>query len=381
MAVLLKNLIKKVFPETILKTLYTQYITFKRSQIDTIFFPEYFLQDERFLVKHDEYPFRLTPVKKKHLDTRLQKQYTENEDWTQDEYLLVINEPCLIEPEQGWALTKTNKLIYPSLGFGRAPYVPKPSFFKLHKSKEVKYFKEIISLRDTGEKNYFHFYNDIIPKLFFLREKVGISDQVPVLVSRVLYESKYFQYFFTRSFLQKLTWVIQDDFYIESQKTYFCKPLTHTKKYFNRFLEFAPDLTTEPAGNDRIFITRSRTSTRFIENKEEVEALCKTFGFEVVDFEGMPLEEQMRTFARARFAIGVHGAGLTNMIYRRSKPMSLLEIFPPGEYFPFHYILLATLYGYHYDGFIGEKGTTKFLPGFYLNLEKFENKLKSFVAS
>jgi hypothetical protein len=61
--------------------------------------------------------------------------------------------------------------------------------------------------------------------------------------------------------------------------------------------------------------------------------------------------------------------------------MSLLEIFPPGDYFPFHYVLLATQYGYHYDGIIGDPSTNKFSGGFLLDIQQLESRLKAMLVS
>ena len=377
----LKSALKKLFPLVLLRQVQMELNKLRIKTIDKLRFPEHQFADQEFLLKHDEYPFRLYPVPLAHLDARLQRQFTENHDWTQDEYLLIYDAPCLIEPQYGWALTKQNYLIYPSLGFSRVPYLHKPAGrVKTLQDAPLEEYPELVSLRDTGEENYYHFYNDILAKLFFLEEKLGLDPQVPILIAKKLYDRAYFQYFLQHPYLRQRRWVVQDQQVIRSQRTYFCKPLTHTPHYYQRVLALVPptDLAA-PEANRRIFITRSPQRLRFIENNAEVAAVCAEMGFETLDFDELTLPEQIRTMSQARYVVGIHGAGLTNMLFRGEQPMGLLEIYPPADYFPFHYVLMANQLGYAYDGLIGLPGTQAFSGGFRVAVPELRQRLAALL--
>ncbi|WP_188815332.1 glycosyltransferase family 61 protein [Hymenobacter cavernae] len=343
---------------------------------DKLAFPEKLFKDQDFSIRRDDHPFRFVQVEKTHLDARLRHQIQEWEKWTQDEYLLVYDKSCVIEPHAGWALTTDNQLIYPSLGFSRVEYLRKPLLEALRmRRQKLEEYEELISLRDTGEENYFHFYNDVLAKLFFLEEKLGLSSEVPVLISAKLYQRPVFQYFMQHPYLRERKWVVQGEQYIRSHKTYFCKPLTHTAHYYDRIRALVQPHDLLTAGPERrIFITRSPKRLRFIENGAQAEQVCRELGFEIVDFDTLSLPEQIQLMSQARYVIGIHGAGLTNMLFRGRQPMGLLEIYPPGDYYPFHYVLMATQLGYDYNGLIGSAGQQQYSGGFHVDVEELRQR-------
>jgi capsular polysaccharide biosynthesis protein len=130
-----------------------------------------------------------------------------------------------------------------------------------------------------------------------------------------------------------------------------------------------------------IFITRSPKRLRYIENGAEIEQLCREAGLEIVDFDELTLPEQIRTLANARYVVGIHGAGLVNMLFRAGRPMSLLEIFPPGEYYPFHYMLMARQLDYWYDGMIGKSARQAYSGGFYVEPIELRQRIAALLAA
>ena len=385
MANAVKELLKKLFPLALLRQVQLEVNKLRLQTIDKIRFPEEPFAQADFVVRRDEYPFRLFPIASAHLDSRLRQQFEkDNYDWAQDEYLLIYNKPCLIEPRYGWALSTKNRLIYPSLGFSRAPYLHKPAAkAKTLRNSAIDEYAELVSLRDTGEENYYHFYNDVLAKLFFLEEKAGLAADVPLLISKKLYDRSFFQYFLQHPYLRSRRWIVQEeDQYIRSHRTYFCKPLTHTPHYYARILSMVRPEDLHPGGPDnrRLFITRSPKRLRFIENSNEAAAICQEMGFEVIDFDELSLPQQIQAMSQARYVIGIHGAGLTNILFRGQQALSLLEIYPPATYFPFHYVLMANQLGYQYNGLIGQPGKTRFSGGFYVDPTELRQHIVAMLA-
>ena len=378
-----KNLFKKWLPLVLLRQVQLEVNKLRIKTVDKWRFPEQLFQQEDFIIRRDELPFRIYSVETTHLDPRLRQQFEqENRSWTQDEYLLIYERTCIIEPDYGWALSAENRLIYPSLGFSRVPYLPKPAGkVKELRDAPLEEYPELVSLRDTGEENYYHFYNDVLAKLFFLEEKLGLSQAVPLLISKRLYERPYFQYFLAHPYLRGRQWVVQDQQYIRSHRTYFCKPLTHTPQYYRRILNMVRPEDRAVAGlrNRRLFITRSPKRLRFIENNAEIAGICQVLGFEVLDFDELTLSEQIQAVGQARYVVGIHGAGLANILFRGGHPLGLLEIYPPASYFPFHYIMLANQLGYQYDGLIGLPGTQPFSGGFRVDPAELRQRLTALL--
>lgn len=374
----LKNILKRALPKVLLKKAFGLYNLIKITTIDKVIFPEYKIEFEKFKVYRTGYPFRENHIDISDLSGTVKEYMNKWYDWTQEEFLLIFDRPCYIEPDFGWAIIPPNRLLYYSLGISRTWFQPKPSFIKLWKRRIVSDISVGISLRDSGEENYFHFYNDVLSKIFFLKNNSINIESTPLIISKKLWDKNYFQFYLKNSpKFQSLNWIVQDKQYIYCRSTIFCKPLTHRvdlyKLIFGGFNLMSHLMR-------RLYITRSRTRLRYIENGSELEDVLKKHKFEIIDPDTLTMEDQIKIFSEAAVIVGIHGAGLTN-IYFRNNFCNILEIFPPPieGYTPFHYIMLAKMKGFRYNALIGEKSNNRFSGGFYLSPELLESNLKLIV--
>jgi hypothetical protein len=105
-------------------------------------------------------------------------------------------------------------------------------------------------------------------------------------------------------------------------------------------------------GRRRIFISRADARGRNIVNREQVEALMMGLGFEIVTLAGLSAQRQIEIFSAASHVVGVHGAGLTNVVFCPTGT-TVLEILPPlvatGAYW-----VLSTRLGHEYHAFVAE---------------------------
>jgi capsular polysaccharide biosynthesis protein len=124
----------------------------------------------------------------------------------------------------------------------------------------------------------------------------------------------------------------------------------------------------------KIFIVRSKETGRTILNLKEVEDLLNRFGYESIDCSKLALKEQIEFFSSASHVIGIHGAGLVNIIFRKDLPLSVLEIFPDCEFAPEHYKNISKKYGYRYMNIFGYDRDEN--NNFKLKISLLEEKLK-----
>jgi len=350
------TILKSLLPRALRKRLFLSYNRLKKHTWDRLFFPEYKLRPDDFQLYEKKNPFleQNTPVSHLPEEVRQRLEIWQNPGWTQDQFILEFGRPGFIEPRAGWGIVDHHRLIYPSLGLASAPHVHKPSTFETYFRKDIVKLKKVISLRDTGEENYFHFFNDVLPKLFLLGEKGYVLGDYTIVVSRQLYKKNYFQHYLRHTWLGSLKWHTQNDEWIHFDHAVFCKPYTHTRRYFDQAVDMLP--AASMTYDRKIFLTRGKNSGRFISNMDELGPVLKNFGFEILDTAAMAFEEQVRIFSNTSHLAGIHGAGLTNMIFRKNKPLAIFELLHPFEYVPFHYIMMAKVFGFSYDAILGTQG-------------------------
>jgi hypothetical protein len=371
----MKQILKRIFPVIFLKNLFLIFNKLKANTLDRLLFTEYFPLKEEILLLEEKNPFLEFGIDTSRFTNDVKEGFSRwsNPEWKQDQFIIQIKQKdVFIEGRTGWGIVERNKLIYFSLGFARAPHVHKPDIYKtfLRQRVEVR-LPLVISLRDTGEENYFHFYNDIVPKLFLLQEFRYFNAEAYLLVSKRLWEKPYFQSFIDMAEMVKLKWYVQDKEWIRSNHVIFCKPYTHTKKYLDDIVNLTK--SNKARGLERkIYLTRKAASLRYIENEREIYSILASYGFERIEAETLSLQDQIDIFRNTADLIAVHGAGLINMIFRRGASLRVLELFHWNDYLPFHYVMVAQIFGFQYDAVRGTSGSESRLGGFYIDPVKIK---------
>ncbi|GAB3637399.1 hypothetical protein GCM10027422_29890 [Hymenobacter arcticus] len=294
----------------------------------------------------------------------------------QSEYIYTIAGPAYIEPVAGWIFDK-HKKEYSLYSFPYSELQEKPSFvaIKLKPNKEVKVDK-IISIQYYF-KNYWHFLNDVLGQLAYLNQ-AGFATDIPVLVPAGSLAIPYIKAAISRSSkLRNRTWIEQHpDVMVQANTVIVAKNLPNTKANFLNILDLldvaplAPDAATT---GRKIFVKRGSNRGRRLANIQEVEALMLAEGFEVIDNDLLSFDEQVALYRQASFVVGIHGAGLVNLIFRASAPLRLVELFPENV-IPPHYYWLCHELGFDYDCLVGEKAVDE---AFYLNPQQLKATLSA----
>src|SRR5258708_22050964 len=185
-----------IFPRIFLRRIAGICRSARNATIDRFLFPEYIVTPDQFKIYRKGYPFQENIVDVQNISNQKVRAYMENWfNWTKEEFLLIFETTCYIEPAHGWAIIPPNKLLYYSLGISRTWFQAKPGFLKWMMRRDPMQLGQAISLRDTGEENYFHFYNDVLAKIFFLKEKAIDVATLPIIIAKKLWDKPYFQYY------------------------------------------------------------------------------------------------------------------------------------------------------------------------------------------
>jgi len=97
----------------------------------------------------------------------------------------------------------------------------------------------------------------------------------------------------------------------------------------------------------RIYISRQKAKKRRVLNETEVISKLEQFGFEIHCFEDHSFAEQVHLMAGAKCVVGMHGAGLTNMLFMPPKG-KVLEFRNRADAQNNCYFSLASDLGHHY---------------------------------
>ncbi len=231
-----------------------------------------------------------------------------------------------------------------------------------------------------GEKNYYHWWVDYLPRLKMVLDKPEYSN-IPLIFGSNLTG-------FQKDSLSLLGIDESRILGIDGQTAYQCKNLMfcHFKgrPYETKGLPDTCTPTVRPEVTNwlrekfkdhmvprddfpkRIFISRQGALMRRCTNEDDVFALAQNYGFEKVANETLSLSDQMALYAGAEVVMGVHGAGFTNMLFS-NEGAHLIELMSQHN-LPDFYVDIASV--------LKQKHT--FIPGLITRLNSPSKLLRDF---
>jgi hypothetical protein len=133
--------------------------------------------------------------------------------------------------------------------------------------------------------------------------------------------------------------------------------------------------------SQNVFISRQHSNGRRIINNEEVETFLKKYDFHMYSLENMTFKDQLNLFFHAKNIIGVHGAGLSNIIF--SNNANIIEIIgDPGHNYTEYYRIAESLNlrycfilsDYSYDNYIYDNLHSHYKEhDIFVNISRLEN--------
>jgi len=274
---------------------------------------------------------------------------------------------CLIEPEFGYLINghSVPQRALPRSDLSRAaetmcffsgvPSLPQYALTRLGRSR-VRRERAVISLRGLFDENYYHALTENLAKLPVLDRHV--SPSTPLVISTTLARMPFFQALKALPGLRDRNWIIQDGFYVAADEIWVCSLLRSARPTLQGLLDLVGGAPAPNGVSRRIFLTRNRARGRYLQNLEHLLPVLEARRLEIVDTEKMSIFEQMKLFGEAEVVVGIHGAGLTNLLFRAGRPTKLLEIFPPHDAEASFYLLAKDL-GYEWHYVVGQNPSSK----------------------
>lgn len=185
-------------------------------------------------------------------------------------------------------------------------------------------------LTGAGKNNYFHWLFDVLPRLkileeskfktkniFFLVPSLKFKYQVETLnilnISiKKCYSNEKFKHIFSKELISS------DHPYLTKNNA--TKSINNIPIWIIKWLrkKFLKKLSNRKFLFDKIYISRSNSSNknlRFILNENEIINFLKKEGFKILTLSNFKFIDQVKIFQSAKIIIGLHGAGLSNIIF------------------------------------------------------------------
>lgn len=228
-----------------------------------------------------------------------------------------------------------NDTVFDASNFTFYPYYTHVhgSFSAKDKLKRLKFFlknkivvDKAIWITQNWTWMYFHWLTDALPRLIALEDHIEKH--------KVLLPESYKKHPYIIDSLEILGYDFI--FYLECNRV-FVKKLalpSHTASPGNYNAYYLNKLRYRFLKNNnpfrKIFISRSQANQRFIINEDEVTTILLAYGFEVHIFENYTLDKQIELMNETSVLLGLHGAGLTNMLFMPENG-SIIELRNQGD--------------------------------------------------
>jgi hypothetical protein len=203
------------------------------------------------------------------------------------------------------------------------------------RKKQVVRDKVVWCLDGFSTGGYYHWITEILPRLWMVKEELpGMYFAIPdYFFDKWPFSKEFFALLGVKNFLV-----------IENQRKYLIESLilpTRPGDPFYRqhiplangvrWLQQSANKVSSQKFGKRIFISRGKAGYRKIVNEEELIPVLKKYEFDILYFEELSLSEQISVCENAEVLMGLHGAGLTNLVFLPSGS-KVIEIRPSNTY-------------------------------------------------
>ncbi len=240
-----------------------------------------------------------------------------------------------------------------------------------------KYIKNnCVIIYNRNSYGYFHWVLDTLPKILYAK-KINAN----------------FTFIFPESLKQK--------FIIDSLKKFNTKFIFIKKEYKYLFENIVYVGELYPSGSprrevlenlrknikfkkkntERIYISRNKSNRRKIINENALIKILKKYKFKILYTEKIKFKRQIEIFSKANLVIGLHGAGITNIVWMK-KNSQLFEIKPEKDLFLNCYFNLANALKINYHYLICKKHnyfSSSKNSNYEVNIGYFERQLKKII--
>jgi len=246
--------------------------------------------------------------------------------------------------------------------------------------------KRFLLITDEWTSNYYHWHMFSLTRILLFK-KMGLLEN-----SLLFLPKKYQRYQFALPSLEK--------FGVKKEQIVFLSKKSNIKVAEVALMDanqhplileqIRKTIVNNTSGNidfgDKIYISREKQVLRRVENEEEVMELLKKYGFKKVIAEEFSYDEQIKIFSKAKYLIGPHGAGFTNILFMEKGSSFMEFITQPTTLNYTDYYRLASNLGINYfyqKTTVGESSQVKDFhhANMIVDVKKLEENLQLMIKN
>jgi capsular polysaccharide biosynthesis protein len=214
-------------------------------------------------------------------------------------------------------------------------------------NKQINSSLTSIVVHNNFSNTYYHWITEALPRLYLVRDQIADST--------LLLPDNHNQKFHIESLkifrIGTISWM--------KQKVRYRTPELVVSSQIGRIANYHPEVmrgmvayvkSMIPLKTDlgyKLYISRRNSPRRRVVNESELEPLLINAGFKVIDLEQFSFAEQVSMMHHCRHIVGVHGAGLANMIFMEAGA-HVLELRSDDKGANYFYFTLASTVDHRY---------------------------------
>lgn len=213
---------------------------------------------------------------------------------------------------------------------------------------------QAIWITDEWSREYFHWFSDALPRLM-AAEQAGFSG--PVLLPDYYAQTSYIPS--SLKMLGKVAQYYNPDRKLTAGELIVPAHVAPTGNYNPQLINLLRSRFSAAhaaSSGRKIYISRAKAAKRKIINETEVARVFARHGFEIHIFEDHTFEQQVKLARSASVLAGLHGAGLTNMLFMAGRG-KVLELRNEDDSHNNCFFAMATALGHAYY-YLLNKGTS-----------------------
>ena len=279
----------------------------------------------------------------------------------------------LIEPR--WSLGMIARRHFIEQTRGGAHKIMTPPFSAKWRGRAATKLPSLIHFDGFLGTNLFHFFSDALNPFLMMRDSGVFDMDQPVLINHQVYRQPYVQKLLHLPCFDDVTWKVQErGEFVTTRRM--IKGEASFAQFNASYAVLAKMVEKKP--HRRIFLDRRPKVQRRLINMSDIAPILAQHGFETIFAEDLPYLEQAQLFAEASHVVGLHGAGLTNLLFCDLSRTRVLEITSKGLMNPHFYWMTKVIGIEYYDVLSGSDFDINW--NYSINPERFGERIKHLLA-